>query len=752
MRRVTVRTDPGEHVAATSGIVSGATLRLRDDLIRRRIWLADRHVWVWKNPRDDSFYFFEPDEDAILRTLERPASRDEFLVDCLGRFSELGLTPDTLSAFLDDALANGLIEVSPGSAETVKRTTARPRTRPPWWRNPLAIRLPGVDPAPLLDRLTPIANSLMHRSMAVIAVLLIVSAVLIGLLHMEAFLADLTSATLRLTSSAATARGSFSSTVAGLASAVVIAKVFHELAHALVCHVNGGRCREMGVMLLLGVPCLYCDISDAWLMPTRRQRILTSAAGMMAESIVAAVAMLIWAVTLPGSLHDLATLLVVVCSISTLVFNGNPLMRYDGYFMLSDWLGIPNLAGESASAMLRRCRAWLWGLSPWKPMPGDPPQGRLIVYGVLSLAYRVLVICVIVGIGMKLARDAGLVWIAVLVSGFLVVGLLRRVVAALYRRPDRALASTAGIWTRSVAVAVGLLLILLIPLPRSLRVGGMIVPVDETELVLPVGGAVLGGLPAGSLVRSGDVILRVQDWDHAFRLDSSLADIRRLRQTLRAVRIERIGDASVASELPEIRGRLATAERQYETLSAARHRQTVRASRGGKIFQAEPRTITAEQLAHDQRNWTGSPLQPANVGATLDSGTTIGYLGDPVKREIRLLVPQNRIESVESGQQVELHLSGLPRRLRLGTVTSVSSRPVGDLPPALVADGWASTRLPLDGSAASDSVDYEVIAALANDAEVEPLRVGTVTGATIRLSRSSLLDRLWRILDDHFVW
>ena len=133
------------------------------------------------------------------------------------------------------------------------------------------------------------------------------------------------------------ARGS---TVGAVLAAI---KVWHEFGHGLACRTVGGECRDLGVMLLLFTPCLYCDVSDAWRFPEKRRRIFVAAAGMYFEFLLAAVAALVWAAAEPGLVSRIALTIVMVASVSTVLFNGNPLLRYDGYYILADIIECPNL-------------------------------------------------------------------------------------------------------------------------------------------------------------------------------------------------------------------------------------------------------------------------------------------------------------------------------------------------------------------------------------------------------------------------
>ena len=184
-----------------------------------------------------------------------------------------------------------------------------------------------------------------------------------------------------------------------LAVILASAKVLHELGHAVTCIRLGGQCRELGLMLLVFTPCLYCDVSDAWTFPSKWRRIAVSAAGIIVEIVLAALAALLWCFSPPGFVHAIAFNVMVVCSASTLLFNGNPLMRYDGYYVLADLVEVPNLAEQSRAVLARTAAFFFLGIR----RPRDsvrPPRGQFFLglYGLASLAYRCFAVCAILWI------------------------------------------------------------------------------------------------------------------------------------------------------------------------------------------------------------------------------------------------------------------------------------------------------------------------------------------------------------------
>ena len=130
----------------------------------------------------------------------------------------------------------------------------------------------------------------------------------------------------------------------------VFVKTFHEFGHGLSCKHFGGEVHEMGGMLIMFTPYLYCNVSDSWLLPDKQKRILVTAAGIFVEMTLAIFAAWVWMFTAPGLVHQISFNIIFTCSISTILFNANPLMKFDGYYMMSDALEVPNLKQKSAVA------------------------------------------------------------------------------------------------------------------------------------------------------------------------------------------------------------------------------------------------------------------------------------------------------------------------------------------------------------------------------------------------------------------
>jgi len=170
---------------------------------------------------------------------------------------------------------------------------------------------------------------------------------------------------------------------------IAITKLVHELAHAYTAKSLGLRVPQMGIAFLIFFPCLYCNTTDAWQLADRRQRISISAAGMIAEGVLAIFSIYVWYFSRPGMVNSLAFYLMAVSFISTVLFNGNPLLKFDGYFILMDYLRIPNLATKSFGYVRYLFMNRVLGISLVSNPAATPREVSIFtIYGISAIVYR----------------------------------------------------------------------------------------------------------------------------------------------------------------------------------------------------------------------------------------------------------------------------------------------------------------------------------------------------------------------------
>ena len=204
-----------------------------------------------------------------------------------------------------------------------------------------------------------------------------------------------------------------------IAGCWLLLRVVHEGAHGVAARRTGCPVREWGLTWILLVPLPYVDVTATWRLDRRRDRMLVAAAGMIAELSVAAVAAIVWWLAPPGPLREHAAHLMLSASVVTVLFNANPLMRFDGYHLIADALDQPNLAAHGQQAIRSLGRRWVLGLPTERPRY---PEGRatlVLAYGAAAMGWRVLLCVSLIvaaeqllwGAGVVLAIAAAALWI-----------------------------------------------------------------------------------------------------------------------------------------------------------------------------------------------------------------------------------------------------------------------------------------------------------------------------------------------------
>ncbi len=287
-----------------------------------------------------------------------------------------------------------------------------------------------------------------------------------------------------------------------------LVKGLHEMGHGYAVKKCGGECHDMGIMLLVLMPIPYVEASAASALRCKWQRILTGGAGIMIELSIAAIALQAWVVLEPGLLRSMAFNIVLVGSVSTVLFNGNPLLRYDGYYMLMDYLEIPNLAQRSHQYLAYLARRYLLGMARTEPpyiAPGE--RGWLFSYSIAAFIYRLFVYASIIlfvagkffVIGVVLA-----VWAA---FNMIIWPLLKKLHYLLFSPTLRELRGRA-VGVAVGGVTLGLILLFLLPFPSWTNAEGVVWVGEDSLLRAGANGfidKVVGS--TGQPVKQGDVLL-----------------------------------------------------------------------------------------------------------------------------------------------------------------------------------------------------------------------------------------------------
>jgi multidrug efflux pump subunit AcrA (membrane-fusion protein) len=338
----------------------------RADLVVRPF--GDNGQYVVKDPQTGEFYHLGEAEHFLLTQLDGRRSAEMVRAAFEQRFGE-PLSAGDLDDFLELARAQRFLQ--PATDASRPPGSAPPRQRR---HSLLSWRKSLFDPDRLMTWLAPRLGFLWTRGFLVFSAGCILLAVLLVWAGRHQLAGGILQA-LRW------------ETALWVWLTLFVVTMLHEFAHGLTCKHHGGEVHEIGFLLLFFMPCFYCNVSDAWLFKERSKRLWVTFAGGYFELFVWSLAVFVWRVTMPGTfVNYLAFVVLVSCGVQTL-FNFNPLLKLDGYYLLSDWLEVPNLhqrAGDYTRAHLRRL---LWGAE----RPARESRGRLLlIFGSVSWLYSLV--------------------------------------------------------------------------------------------------------------------------------------------------------------------------------------------------------------------------------------------------------------------------------------------------------------------------------------------------------------------------
>ena len=317
-----------------------------------------------------------------------------------------------------------------------------------------------------------------------------------------------------------------------LFAALLGLKVIHEFGHAYACRSFGGRVPEMGVFLVLFTPLAYVDATDSWTFTKTRRRAIVTLGGVYFESIIGAIAVFVWAATDASTLNTLAYQVVVLATVTTTLFNLNPLLRYDAYYLVSDLAGVPNLRARCQEAVAGLFKRVLFGLkrsADGEPMPLHP---GLTTFGLAQISYRVVLMITISTVLVMKFGGAGLI-MAILLNTLTLGKSAIKLVRYLISSEEIAPVRVRAILTTAAATAGLTAGVLLLPVPWPINARGVVSFESVSTLRAPQRG-VLTALPVrqGQTLSLGSPIATLRNPEletrqHTLLAEHALANSRR---------------------------------------------------------------------------------------------------------------------------------------------------------------------------------------------------------------------------------
>lgn len=304
-----------------------------------------------------------------------------------------------------------------------------------------------------------------------------------------------------------------------LYAGMVIVKIVHEIGHAFAVRRYGGEVHALGIMFMILTPFPYTDATAAWSFSSKWKRILVSSAGMIFELFIASIAVMVWAKTGDGVIHSLAYNMIFVASVSTLLFNLNPLLRYDGYYMLSDLLDTPNLQQQAKLQSTYTLERYAFGKKDATPVAFTKKEGIFLgTYAIASTIYRFLIFG-----GILVFISTKLLFLAIIMAIFFVGSWA---IYPVYKFFKYLFTSPALSRVRGRAISVCTLFAVIVsafwvyvPFPFAFKASGILKAIDFAYVVNPTTGVVTHlGHPSGTRVAKGDTLLILDNKELRFEL------------------------------------------------------------------------------------------------------------------------------------------------------------------------------------------------------------------------------------------
>ena len=496
--------------------VSNQKICLRPAInVRRQNCRGERWI-VLENSFSNQYFRLRPAAYEFVSRLRPDCTVEQVWQQCLNRFPDTAPSQEAVIQLLSQLYFSNLLQydLAADSAQLFERYKKRKQREISFrFLNIMFMRFPLLDPDRFLVRTLPVVKKLISPFGALLWLLVVGFGIKIA---MDNF------SDLRVEGEGILAANNLFL----LYLSTIAIKALHEFGHAYFCRRFGGEVHVMGVMLMVFTPMPYVDATSSWSFRERWKRVLVGAAGMIVEVFFAAIAAFVWSKTAPGVVHSIAYNIMFVASVSTLVFNLNPLLRFDGYYILSDLLEIPNLNQRATTQLRHLCERHLFGVKKSETQAATRREATwLTVFGITSGIYRVIVFSGVLLFVADRFLIIGIVMAVVCLISWAVVPAVRFVkyLAAnprLDRVRPRAIAVTAGI------AVVLIVLLAVVPFPYSFRAPGIVIATQRTQIANETAGEVAELLvSSGSVVKRGQPLLRLKNSELSLQLADTRAHL-----------------------------------------------------------------------------------------------------------------------------------------------------------------------------------------------------------------------------------
>jgi len=495
------------------------------------------------------------------------------------------------------------------------------------------------------------------------------------------------------------------------------------------------------------------NVSDSWMLKSKWQRAFIAAAGMYVELILAAIAVFVWWFSHPGMVNQVALNVIFVCSISTLLFNANPLLRYDGYYILSDLLEIPNLRSKSTKVLQNFFGSLCLGLEQVDdPFLPQRHQWMFALYSVAAAAYRWLITFSIFWFVYGIFEPYGFKIFGQMIAMMAIWGLVGMPIVQLikfFSIPGRTSAVKQTRLAITGIVAAGVIAaICFFPIPHHVYCAFKIQPAGAVNVYAKVPGRLVDiWVSPNQPVRKGQLLVSLESVD----LNRQIVQLASTQTTAKANLgliqfASSRGDEGRGARLEESKAVVATATGNLEQRKLDHQMLEIKSPADGYLL-APSRVREQKQSSKELSRWTGTPLEGKNMGAWIESQTLIGQIVPRLDQfDAVLAIDQKEIEFIQQDQSVELHLNQFPLNPFQSNIKTLSPVKMVETPAALSSKhgGELLSVTSSEGNDVPASTTYRVSVPLTVDGK--PILSGGTGTAKIKVGSQTAGQRAWRLL------
>lgn len=682
------------------------------------IFYPAEHNWVAHDPVSGEFYRLNEYEYAAYRLMNGSRSFTDLLKGMKERFGPIRVDLEWVQDFVQRLHSSMLLQPTQTNLRSLQKHSQRvSKLRTTTWLNsPLSIRIPIFDPGSFLDWCHAPASLLFSRTLGVVVALM-------GLLvSWLMFRWSLASGIPQWNPSRITIDRWL---LLFLSYGAV--KSLHELGHLLACARYKVRSSEVGIMLLCLIPCFYCDTTQAWKLASKWQRALISAAGIYVELIIAIIAALGWLILNDGTLSLICLNLAIICSVSTLFLNANPLLRYDGYYILSDLWGVPNLHEQSRTAlkyMFSRCIL----LQPATRPKFDANPMLLSLFAILSWLYRVFVMLTILWMIWTILPPMGLRLLSVIVTASIVAGIaisqtrfVLNTVGSIQRmdRSNRAVAT--AIW---MLLILGLIGFLFVPLPHQTIARGYVDYSDKSPIYATYDARIQTVAKTYSRLNKGSLVIRLESPSAQLEMAQLNGEIQRAELGLEQRKLRRTIDPEAEYQIPQLEADLSRLRARFSVLDREYSQLEYYAPSDGYLIDSLSRPAVDLTSSSDSSN-RPTILEKENLGGWVKRSALLGWFSALRAPVVVAVLPEASMQGVVEGGLAYIRLDGQPFDAIPGRITHIATSKLSNLPNVLVGDPTLVSIPKRDGGFETETPHYAVTIAL--DSERTPLYEAVAT-------------------------